>query len=58
MKALMGKDSAMREKMAELVAKDMEIQQLQQELEQIQVLHLKVIVCQNLMFTFTDRLKK
>lgn len=45
MKALMGKDSAMREKTAELAAKDMEIQQLHQELEQIQVLHLKVIVC-------------
>ena len=44
MKALMGKDSAMRKKTAELAAKDMEIQQLQQELEQIKVLHLKMIV--------------
>ena len=37
MKALKGKDSAVREKTAELAAKEMEIQQLHQELEQIQV---------------------
>ena len=37
MKALKGKDSVVREKTAELAAKEVEIQQLHQELEQIQV---------------------
>ena len=38
MRALKGRDSAVREKTAELAVKEMEIQQLHQELEQIQVI--------------------
>ena len=38
MKALKRKDSAVREKNAELAAKEMEVQQLHQELEQMQVI--------------------
>lgn len=44
MKALMGKDSAVREKTAELAANEMEIEQLHQELEHIRVLHYIVVV--------------